>query len=148
MFCSVHKRDDYVSSSSNKRIDDYSSSSTKRIDYGGSGAGTKRSAIDDYTTVATKRSTDDYSKRSADYITSSSSKRSLDDYTSGGKITRDDYKREVDMRHMASVVSGVTGGSSYHSSSSLHKGSGGSGRYDDRNTSHNFRRMDDMRLVT
>lgn len=141
---SAHKREDY-SGTTSKRIEDYSSSSSKRMDYSSSGASGKRSAIDDYSAVPTKRSTDDYTKRGADFMAPSSTKRGLDDYSSGGKSSRDDYKREVEIRHMPSSSSGVVSGSSYHSSSSLHKSSGGSGRYEDRTSSHSYRRMDDMR---
>lgn len=120
------------------------------MDYSSSSVGTKRAAIDDYAAVPTKRSSDDYSKRASDYMTSSSSssKRGLEDYTSAGKSSRDDYKREVEIRHLPSSSSAVAGSSSYHSSSSLHKssgGGGGSGRYDDRTSSHSYRRMDDIR---
>lgn len=120
------------------------------MDYSSSGSGTKRSAIDDYTAVPTKRSTDDYSKRATDYMTSSTTKRGgLDDYATGSKSSRTDYKREVEIRHLPSSSSAVGGSSSYHSSSSLHKssgsGGGGSGRYDERTSSHSYRRMDDLR---
>lgn len=87
-------------------MEDYSSSkrldySNKRTDY--SAAGTKRSAIDDYSTVPSKRSGgNDYG--------SSSSKH---DYTSSTTSKRDDYKREVEVRHLPVSSGGVgTGGSS------------------------------------
>uniref|UniRef100_A0A1A9UQW7 Uncharacterized protein n=1 Tax=Glossina austeni TaxID=7395 RepID=A0A1A9UQW7_GLOAU len=124
------KRDEYSSSSSSKRLDDYSSS--KRLDFGGS-SGTKRAAIDDFSSVPSKRSSDDYSKRSNDYIAPSSSKRGgIDDYGSNTKSTRDDYKRDVEIRHMPSSSSG-----------SLHKSSGsGSSRYESERSS--YRRIDDI----
>lgn len=119
------------------------------MDFGSSSAtsGTKRSAIDDYADIPSKRSSDDYTKRSSDYM-GSSSKRGLDDYPLGGKSGREDYKREVEIRHLPSSGGGG-GSSSYHSSSTMHKssGGGGSGRYDERTSSHSFRRMDDMRSV-
>lgn len=93
MFSYDKKRDDYVSSSSSKRgvaVDDYATSSKRgaMADYGSSSAsGSKRSAIDDYSGIPTKRG------GGGDYSTS---KR--DEYVVS-KSSRDDYKREVDMRH-------------------------------------------------
>ncbi|XP_036342656.1 SAFB-like transcription modulator [Rhagoletis pomonella] len=138
------KRDDYTSSSSGKRaIDDYSSSS-KRMDYS---SGTKRSAIDDYSVVPAKRSSDDYGKRSSEYLSSSSSKRILDDYGTS-KSSRDDYKREVEIRHVPAVSN--SGSSSFHTSrdvsSTIHKAT--ASRYlDTDRSSGSYRRggIDDIR---
>lgn len=146
------KREDYSTSSSTKRaIDDYSTSkrtdySSKRDDY--SSASTKRAAVDDYPPVPSKRSSDDYSKRSAgDYI-STSTKRSIDDYSSSNKRDdyssskppRDDYKREVEIRHIP--TSNNSGGSSSY----IHKSTGnryGDGDIQVRSTVTAFRRVDD-----
>ncbi|XP_012161989.1 SAFB-like transcription modulator isoform X2 [Ceratitis capitata] len=147
------KRDDYGSSSSGKRgIEEYSSSS-KRMDYSKrddfSSASVKRSALDDYPVVPAKRSTDDYGKRSNDYLSSSSSKRILEEY-GAGKSSRDDYKREVEIRHVAAAGSNS---SSFHSSrdvsSTIHKTS--AGRYgDSERSSSSYRRggMDDIRSAS
>ncbi|BFF91926.1 uncharacterized protein DMAD_10090 [Drosophila madeirensis] len=150
------KHDDYGSSSAAKRvIDDYSSTNkrldytNKRNDYATSSA-SKRGAVDDYTTVPSKRS-------SGNEYSASSSKH---DYSSSSK--RDDYKREVEVRHMP--ISASAGGSS---SSYLHKnnasgGGGGAssyvhknnatggtgGRYNDsdRSNTSNYRRDDSHSL--
>lgn len=144
------KREEYGNTSSSKRgIDDYTSSkrqdySSKRDDY--SSATNKRSAVDDYPPAPPKRSTDDYSKRSTgDYISSSSSKHDYssskrDDYSSS-KPQRDDYKREVELRH---IPSSNTGGSSTY----IHKNSGTRyGEPDMRSAVSNFRRIDDRNDV-
>ncbi|XP_032592718.1 SAFB-like transcription modulator isoform X2 [Drosophila grimshawi] len=110
------KHDDYVTSSGSKRVlEDYSSSkySNKRGEYG-STAGTKRSAIEDYAAVPSKRSGGN------EYATSSKH-----DYTSTTTSKRDDYKREVEVRHLPVSSSGVGAGGS--TSSYVHKSNAGGG---------------------
>lgn len=118
---------------------------SKRDDF--SSAGTKRAALDDYPVVPPKRSTDDYGKRNNDYLASTSSKRIIDDY-GASKSSRDDYKREVEIRHVPTT--GNTSGSSFHTSrdvsSTIHKAS--AGRYvDSERSTSGYRRsgIDDIR---
>ncbi|XP_011176521.1 SAFB-like transcription modulator isoform X2 [Zeugodacus cucurbitae] len=131
------KRDDYNSSSSSKRTIEDFSSSAKRMDYSKrddfSSAGTKRSALDDYPVVPTKRSADDY-----------------DDYGTN-KPSRDDYKREVEIRHVPPA--GNSNSSSFHTSrdvsSTVHKAN--AGRYvDSERPTSGYRRggIDDIRSST
>ncbi|XP_011208180.3 SAFB-like transcription modulator isoform X1 [Bactrocera dorsalis] len=145
------KRDDYNSSASSKRAIDDFPSSTKRMDYSKrddfSSAVTKRAALDDYPVVPPKRSTDDYGKRNNDYLSSTSSKRIIDDY-GASKSSRDDYKREVEIRHVPTA--GNNSGSSFHTSrdvsSTIHKAN--AGRYvDSERSTSGYRRtgIDDIR---
>ncbi|XP_060649336.1 LOW QUALITY PROTEIN: SAFB-like transcription modulator [Drosophila nasuta] len=112
------KHDDYGTSSSSKRsLEDYSSSkrleySNKRGDYG-STTGTKRGAMDDYGAVPSKRSGGN------DYVSSSSKH----DYQSSTTSKRDDYKREVEVRHLPVSSGGV--GASGSSGSYVHKSNSG-----------------------
>ncbi|KAH8307568.1 hypothetical protein KR044_003451 [Drosophila immigrans] len=112
------KHDDYGASSGSKRsLEDYSTSkrleySNKRGDYG-STTGTKRSAIDDYAAVPSKRS------GGSDYVSSSSKH----DYQSSTTSKRDDYKREVEVRHLPVSSGGIGAGGS--SGSYVHKSNTG-----------------------
>ncbi|XP_037944989.1 SAFB-like transcription modulator [Teleopsis dalmanni] len=112
------KRDDYNSTATSKRLD-YS----KRDDYTSSSS--KRSAIDDYTAVPAKRNTEDYANKRGDYMT-------------GAKSSRDEYKREVEIRH---IPSGSTN-NTFHSKSN-------NSRYGESDRS-NYRRtgMEEIRSST